>query len=93
MFGFLLKSENNLRFGKQEFKGLHEDAQYFSNPQFKLFKNEREWYIEHCGAAINQTIVNGIILGSPLLITDGMIVTVGNLEKGIQKLPLTLRIL
>ncbi len=80
-------------FGKQEFKSLHEDAQFFSNPQFKLFKNASEWYIEHCGSAINQTIVNGIILASPLLITDGMIVTVGNLGKSIQKLPLTLRIL
>jgi hypothetical protein len=78
-------------FGKQELKDLHSDSQFLSNPQFRLYQHTDNWYIEHCKTATNQTIINGVQLESPLLIADGMIITVGNSKKGIQKLPLTLR--
>lgn len=78
-------------FGKQELKDLHSDSQFLSNPQFRIYQHTDNWYIEHCKTATNQTIINGVQLESPLVIADGMIITVGNSKKGIQKLPLILR--
>lgn len=78
-------------FGKQELNDLHSDAQFLSNPQFRLYQHACNWYIEHCKTATNQTLIDGIKLESALVIVDGMIITVGNADKGIQKLPLILR--
>jgi hypothetical protein len=79
-------------FGKNEFKDLHSDSQYFSNPQFRLFNVSDVWFIEHCGTATNQTILDGLKLDSPIALKEESIICVGNLNKGILKLPLTLRL-
>lgn len=79
--------------GKQQLKNTHEDAKFFSNPQFRLIKKASIWYIHRCETATNETIVNSIKLVEPIIINDGMIVAVGNSSKGIEKLPLTLKLL
>jgi len=79
-------------FGKQTFKSFHADAQFFSNPQFRLKKISSQWVIEHCTSATNETILNGHKLIASEAITNGMRVAVGNSEKGIEKMPLTLRL-
>lgn len=79
--------------GKQQFKNLHEDAKFFSNPQFRLLKIGHVWQIGHCETATNETIVNGLKLTVPLSINNGMVIAVGNSSKGIEKLPLTLRLI
>lgn len=79
--------------GKQQVKDTHEDAKFFSNPQFRLFKIGDIWHIEHCDTATNETIVNGLKLAEPIIINDGMIVAVGNSSKGVEKLPLILKLL
>jgi len=79
-------------FGKQLFRNLHADAQFLSNPQFKLLKRSGGWFIEHCASATNETIVDGKKLLAALPVRDGMRVAVGNSAKGIEKFPLHLRL-
>ena len=79
-------------FGKQTFKSIHADSQFLSNPQFKLNKKGSQWMIEHCASATNETIVDGHKLGAPQVVHEGMRVAVGNSSKGIEKMPLTLRL-
>jgi serine/threonine protein kinase len=80
-------------FGKQTFKALHADAQFMSNPQFKLFRRGNIWMIEHCQSATNETLVDGRKLAETEPVRDGMRVAVGNSAKGIEKFPLQLQLL
>ena len=79
-------------FGKQLFKSTHADAQFLSNPQFKLRKQGGQWMIEHCATATNETIVDGRKLSGVEPVRDGMRVAVGNSAKGVEKFPLILRL-
>lgn len=79
-------------FGKQTFKALHADAQFLSNPQFKLRKQSDQWVIEHCASATNETIVDGRKLAGVEPVHDGMRISVGNSAKGVEKFPLTLKL-
>ena len=78
--------------GKQSFKSLHADAQFMSNPQFKLYRRGDIWMIEHCQTATNETLVDGRKLSEAEPVRDGMRVAVGNSAKGIEKLPLQLNL-
>jgi serine/threonine protein kinase len=79
--------------GKQNFKNIHSDSQFLSNPQFKIFKKSPgTWAIQHISSATNETIVNGKKLDGFIDILDGMTVAVGNSSKGIHKLSLTLKL-
>jgi hypothetical protein len=81
------------RLGKENFKKVHADAAYMSDPQFRLFRQNDRWFIEHIDSAKNETVVDGRGLkGRPLLIDDGMRVAVGNTAKKIEKFPLILRL-
>jgi serine/threonine protein kinase len=79
-------------FGKQTFKSIHPDAQFLSNPQFKLRKQASQWMIEHCASATNETIVDGHKLMGAEPVRDGMRIAVGNSAKGVEKLPLILKL-
>lgn len=78
--------------GKRLFRNLHADAQFLSDPQFKLLKRSGGWFIEHCASATNETIVDGKKLLVALPVRDGMRVAVGNSAKGIEKFPLHLKL-
>lgn len=78
--------------GKQNVKHLHADANYLSNPQFRLVRRNGVWMIEHCASATNDTIVDGSKLAFPLPIRDGMIVSVGNARKGIIRFPIVITV-
>lgn len=78
--------------GKQTFKAMHADAQFLSNPQFRLRKEGGQWMIEHCSTATNETIVNGHKLTTCEPVQDGMRIAVGNSAKGIEKFPLILKL-
>jgi len=71
---------------------VHADAQYLSNPQFRLVREGAGWVIEHCTGATNDTMVNGKKLESPTPVASGMTVCVGNAAKGVAKLPLVLQV-
>lgn len=77
--------------GKRHFKGAHSDAQYLSDPQFRLRKASHGWVIEHVEGAVNETLVDGSKLAGQVAVRDGMRVSVGNSAKGIEKFALTLK--
>lgn len=79
-------------FGKQVFKSTHADAQFLSNPQFKLRKQAGQWMIEHCDSATNETIVDGHKLAGAEPVRNGMRIAVGNSAKGVEKFPLILKL-
>jgi len=78
--------------GKENFKHLHADAVYLSNPQFRIYKLDKEWMVEHCSAAKNETVIDGkrLLGATPLVKT--CVVTVGNSSKNIFKFPLTIKL-
>ncbi len=78
--------------GKRNFKGAHADAQFLSDPQFKLHKQGGKWVIEHASGATNETIVNGHKLAGSEPVSDGMRVAVGNSAKGVEKFALTVKL-
>ena len=79
--------------GKLNFRQLGEssDTRFLSDPQFKLNKKNGVWMIAHCSSATNETIVDGKKLEGEIPVQDGMIVSVGNSTKGIEKFPITLQ--
>lgn len=78
--------------GKRNFKGVHADVQFLSDPQFRLRKQGGKWVIEHAGGATNETIVNGHNLSGSEPVSDGLRVSVGNSAKGVEKFTLTLKL-
>lgn len=79
--------------GKKDFRSVHNDATYLSDPQFHLFlARDGRWNIGHVAGANNETLVDGHSLKREIVITSGMTITVGNSANGIQKFPLTLEI-
>jgi pSer/pThr/pTyr-binding forkhead associated (FHA) protein len=51
------------------------------------------WMLAHEPLATNETIVNGAKLTDAVLLEDGMTVSVGNSAKGVEKFPLTIKLL
>ena len=87
-----LSIDSDVEIGKQQLQSFHPEAHYYSDPQFRLFKTDAGWNIEHDETAINETIVNGVKLTEPQLIAEGMVITVGNAAKGVLKLPIILKL-
>jgi hypothetical protein len=87
---YSIKSDKDV--GKKQFKDIHSDAHYYSDPQFRLFKSDLDWHIGCCETAVLETIVNGNTLTGTLVVTDGMVVGVGRASKSLIKLPVTLRL-
>lgn len=77
--------------GKEQLKDIHPDSSYYDERQFQILKSGSNWIIEHCDGAPLETIVNGTKLTSSLVITDGMIVSVGYSRKLIEKMPIMLK--
>jgi len=79
-------------FGQRSLAKVHADAQYLSNPQFRLVRDGAGWAIEHCAKATNDTLVDGKKLEGRIPVASGMTVCVGNAAKGVAKLPLVLQV-
>lgn len=79
--------------GKNNFRHLGEasEARFLSDPQFELKKKGAGWVISPYASATNETIVNGARLSGEMSVVDGMIVSVGNSSKGVEKFPIELR--
>lgn len=82
-------------FGHAHFRAVHEDAQFIAKKQFTLYKDSGSgsWAIAHVPEATNETVINGESLQSPVFLQDGMTISVGNTSKGVEKFPMTVRIL
>jgi hypothetical protein len=89
----VFKATTEAMVGKVNFKNVSPDAIFLSDPQFRLYQAlPGEWWIEHQGGAVNQTIADGASLKEARRIPTDTIITVGNSSKGISKFPLKCRI-
>ena len=82
----------NMTLGKEQFKDVHADSRYYDEHQFKLYKSGANWHIAHCAGAPLETIIDGVKLSEPIIVTDGMIVSVGYSARRVEKLPITLKL-
>ena len=79
--------------GRQLVKPLGPDARFFADRQFRIFKSPtRGWMIEPLPDTPNETLVNGERLTAPRVLTDGLRIAVGHAAKGIEKLPLVVKL-
>ena len=74
----------------QILKKFSPDAQFYSDPQFRIYRSGSQWLIEHVSTAVNETILDGRKLDRPEAIRSGMKVAAGNSSKGIEKMPLVI---
>lgn len=88
-----IKISIDMMIGRPMLKHLSPDAQFFSDPQFRLYRDAgKRWMIGPADGIQNQTLVNGQTLTAPLALRDGMRIAVGNASKGIEKLPLIVKL-
>jgi hypothetical protein len=79
--------------GRPMLKHVSPDAQFLSDPQFKLSRTtSNAWTISPVNGVQNQTLVDGSALVSPMNLRNGMRIAVGNASKGIEKLPLIVKL-
>jgi hypothetical protein len=69
-----------------------DDARFYdSSAQYTLSPSEGGWVIAPNTAAVNETLLNGTTLKAPTLLQGGDVIAVGREAKGVEKLPLTVR--
>ena len=74
-------------------KPIHADAQFLADAQFRLQRSVGgEWTITQMPSTINETLVDGKKLEGTETLLNGMRIAVGNSAKGVEKLPLVVRI-
>lgn len=79
--------------GRPMLKHVSPDAQFLSDPQFKLSRTTSNvWTISPVNGVQNQTLVDGSALVAPMNLRNGMRIAVGNASKGIEKLPLIVKL-
>lgn len=78
--------------GKSIVRQFGEDSQYWSEPQFHLFKTDDNWRVVHNNKAKNETMLNGKSVTDSAPLKNGDQLAVGRESKGIVKLPLQVRI-
>ena len=86
----LLKLDLNQAWAKRK---LGEDGQFWDkNLQFSLEPRNQNWLVIPNPSATNETMVDGVAIITEVILTDGMILSVGKQAKGIQKTPLIVRL-
>jgi len=79
--------------GRRNFASWGEDSKYLSSPQFRIIAGKPGvWRVSHCPEATNATLLNGKELSASMDLKNGMVLSVGNPAKGIDKFPITVRI-
>lgn len=79
--------------GRQMLKPVHADAQFLADAQFRLQRSASgEWTVSPMPSTINETLVDGKRLEGAATLRNGMRIAVGNSAKGVEKLPLVVRI-
>mgnify|MGYP001414307788 CR=1 FL=1 len=86
----LLKLDLNQAWAKRK---LGEDGQFWDkNLQFSLEPRNQDWVLVPNLSATNDTLVDGVAVTTEIVLSDGILLSVGNQAKGIQKIPLTVRL-
>lgn len=76
--------------GRYTVKHLGDDYKFWDENQFRIEKSpDNTWKLIPNPQAKNKTMIDGKAITSPTQITKGMRIAVGNPEKGVEKLPLT----
>lgn len=77
--------------GRRVCRRLGDDAQFLSEPQFHLERSASGWSVLPAVDATNETLLNGQRITEQTPLTEGDQIAVGRQEKGVIKLPLTVR--
>lgn len=78
--------------GKALVRQLGTEGEFWDNRQCLLERNAgRQWIITPIAGTVNETLVNGKAITAPRALRSGDVIAVGRQEKGVVKLPLTLR--
>lgn len=89
----VLKMRIDTVVGRQMLKPISPDAQFANETQFRIHRSPaREWVVSPIAGAGNETLVDGARLLTATPLRDGMRIAVGNSAKGIEKLPLVVRL-
>jgi hypothetical protein len=79
--------------GRAMLKPLSADALFFDEKQFRIYRaGSGEWMVEPLPGTPNETLLDGHKLVAMTPLRHGMQLAVGNSAKGIEKLPLTVRL-
>lgn len=81
--GASLKAAISTKFGRNHFKRWGEDYEKFMSPeQFHLFRDASgKWMVEHCSYAKNMTNADGNPIPSPVIVQNGMVLSLGKTGK------------
>lgn len=89
----MVKISIDTKIGRPMLKHVSPDSQFFSDPQFRLYRDTgKTWMIGPADGIQNQTLVDGKTLTAPVVLRNGMRIAVGNESKGIEKLPLIVKL-
>ncbi len=79
--------------GRAMLKPLSADAQFFDEKQFRIYRaSSGEWMIAPLPGTPNETMIDGHAVLAMTALRNGMRLAIGNSAKGIEKLPLTVRL-
>jgi eukaryotic-like serine/threonine-protein kinase len=79
--------------GRALLKPISADAQFASESQFRIHRaSSGVWMVSPVAGTQNATIVDGVGLMAPTPLCNGTRIAIGNSSKGIEKLPLTVRL-
>lgn len=89
----VLKMRIETAVGRNMLKPVSPDAQFMESQQFKIHRVDgKAWAISPIPGTPNETLVDGQKLTATTELRDGMRIAVGNSAKGIEKLPLVVRL-
>ena len=89
----VLKIHIETAVGRAMLRPFSPDAQYMESQQFKVHRvGGKDWAVSPLPGTPNETLVDGVKLTSSRLLRSGMRIAVGNSAKGVEKLPLVVRL-
>jgi serine/threonine protein kinase len=90
--GRALRISVRTELGKAVVRQFGPDGDFWDNHQCVLERGAaRQWIVSPVSGAVNDTLINGKTLSAPRVLLTGDVIAVGRQEKGVVKLPLTVR--
>jgi eukaryotic-like serine/threonine-protein kinase len=90
--GRILQIGVRTELGKAVVRQLGIDGEFWDNRQCVVERSPtRQWTVTPVAGSVNDTLVNGKTLAGPRPLLQGDVIAVGRQEKGVVKLPLTVR--
>jgi hypothetical protein len=90
----VLKIRIDTAIGREMLKQVSSDAKFMDSAQFKVYRIDgKHWAVSPYPGTPNETLVDGVKLTSAVALRNGMRISVGNSAKGIEKMPLLVRLI